>query len=83
MSAYDSFFKENVVKLTLGRKKVIVESIDAALAAFKEYCESNKISNEKSLKKNDGKLTVGSETIAVFSYEGRLWSTDEEEVVWR
>lgn len=83
MSAYDIFFKDNVVKLTLGRKKVHVKSIDDALTTFKEYCESNKIDSQNGLKKNDGKLTVGSETIAVFSYEGRLWSTDEEEVVWR
>lgn len=83
MNAYDVFFAENEVKIVLGRKKVKVQSIDNALYLFKEYCSANNITKESLLKKNDGKLMCGTETIAVFSFEGRLWSTDEEEVIWR
>lgn len=83
MSAYDTFFKENIVKLTLGKKKIQVSSIDIALKEFKAYCESNGINSQNDLLKKDGNLTVDNNLIAVFSYEGRLWSTDEEEVVWR
>ena len=38
---------------------------------------------ELTVKKNDGVLKVGNEIIARFSFNGRLWSTDEEEVIWR
>jgi hypothetical protein len=83
MNAYDAFFAENEVKIVLGRKKSKVQSIDDALTQFKEYCATSKITSEDKLKKNDGHLVVSGETIAVFSLEGRLWSTDEEEVIWR
>ena len=58
MSAYDTFFKENIVKLTIGKKKIQVSSIDIALKEFKAYCESNGINSQNDLLKKDGNLTV-------------------------
>lgn len=81
MNAYDKFFSEHTVKIKLGRKKIHVKSIDEAQSLFLDYIIQNDIS-EKELKKN-GELTVENELIAVFSINGRLWSTDEEEIFWR
>ncbi len=82
MNEYSEFFKENVVKLNIGRKKIHVKSIDEAKDKFLNYIILNSL-KETDLKSKDGELTVDKELIAVFSYIGRLWSTDEEEIIWK
>lgn len=81
MNAYNQFFEENKVMLKLERKKIHVRSIDEAQSIFLDYVTINKVT-EDNLKKN-GELSVDKEIIAVFSINGRLWSTDEEEIIWR
>lgn len=82
MNAYDEFFNNNEVKLKLGRKRFLVKSIDEAQNMFLNYIQCNGFA-ETDLLKRDGELTVQDELIAVFSFVGRLWSSNEEEVIWR
>ena len=80
MNAYTDFFNENVVKLKVGRKKIHVKSIDEAKSNFLDYIKLNNIS-ESDLGKT-GELSVENEIIALFSYNGRLWSIEEDEIIW-
>ena len=82
MNEYTQFFSDNVVRITLGKKRPQVKSIDDAYNQYFLYCKGNNLT-ELTVKKNDGVLKVGNEIIARFSFNGRLWSTDEEEVIWR
>ena len=81
MNAYNQFFEENKVMLKIERKKIHVRSIDEAQSIFLDHVTVNNVT-EDNLKKN-GELSVDKEIIAVFSINGRLWSTDEEEIIWR
>lgn len=76
MQEYDSFFKEHGVKIKLGRKKVLTPSVKFAYDTYIEY-----ITNNEDVSEHTGELIVGKEVIAVFSKDGRLWSSDEEEIV--
>lgn len=75
MEEYDDFFKEHQVRLKLGRKRIITPTVKFAHNAFLEYIKENDMTSIT------GELIVGNEVIAVFSEDGRLWSSDEEEIV--
>lgn len=75
MQDYDEFFKEHKVRLKLGRKRVLTPSVKFAQDTFLEYIKENDITSIT------GELIVGNEVIAVFSKDGRLWSSDEEEII--
>lgn len=79
MGEYDEFFKYNDVKLVFGRNRIRVNSLDMARSSFNDFITLNSIT---ALKKMDGRLVVGTTLIALFSIDGRLWNTDEEEVTW-
>ena len=81
MNAYTEFFNEHEIKLRIGRKKVNVSSIDEAKSRYLDYITLNGFS-ESDLKKRDGELTLGEEVLAVFSFSGRLWSIEEDEIIW-
>lgn len=82
MNEYTQFFVDNIVRITLGKRRPQANSIEDAYNQFILYCKGNDLT-ESTIKKNDGILKVGNEIIARFSFNGRLWSTDEEEVIWR
>lgn len=75
MQEYDEFFKEQKVRLKLGRKRILTPSVKFAHDTFLEYIKDNDITSIT------GELIVGNEVIAVFSKDGRLWSSDEEEII--
>lgn len=85
MSDYDVFFETHVVKCKIGKKNIKVSSIDVAQRLLLEYIAKNSIS--KSSFDDDGKtgtLSVGKEKIAMFSYDGRLWSFENgDEIIWK
>lgn len=75
MEEYDDFFKEHNVRLKLGRKRIVTPSVKFARDTYIEYIKYNDVTSIT------GELIVGNEVIAVFSKDGRLWSSDEEEIV--
>lgn len=75
MQEYDDFFKSHGVRLKLGRKRLLTPTVKDAYDAFTEYIKTNDMTD------TTGQLVVGKEVIAVFSEDGRLWSSDEEEIV--
>lgn len=80
MDAYTAFFTNNIVLLKLGNKKIRVSSLCDAKCVFLDYIRHNNLKPEN-LKSTDGNLISGRELIATFSYNGRLWSSDEEEII--
>ena len=74
MKEYDDFFREHGVRIKLGRKRLLTPTVKEARDAFLEYIKTNEITD------CTGELVVGKEVIAVFSKDGRLWSSDEEEI---
>ena len=76
MKDYDDVFKDNGVKIKLGRRKVLTPSVKYAHDVYIEYITSN-----ENITETTGELVVGKEVIAVFSKDGRLWSSDEEEII--
>ena len=76
------FFEEYKVMLLLNGKKVRIFSFQEAKDKYLAYIHYNKLS-ESTLKKKDGNIMVDKEILAVFSFNGRLWSTaDENEIIW-
>lgn len=75
MKEYDEFFKEQKVRLKLGRKRILTPTVKFAHDSYIEYIKNNDVSLIT------GELIVGNEVIAVFSTDGRLWSSDEEEII--
>lgn len=75
MKEYDEFFKEQKVRLKLGRKRILTPTVKFARDSYIEYIKNNDVSLIT------GELIVGNEVIAVFSTDGRLWSSDEEEII--
>lgn len=75
MQEYDDFFKEHQVRLKLGRKRILTPTVKFAHDTFLEYIKNNDMTSIT------GELVVGNEVIAIFSEDGRLWSSDEEEIV--
>lgn len=74
MTEYDEFFREHGVRIKLGRKRLLTPTVKEARDAFLDYVKNNEMTD------NTGELVVGKEVIAVFSKDGRLWSSDEEEI---
>lgn len=75
MLDYDMFFEEYGVRLKLGNKRILTPTVKLAHDAFVDYVKDNGLTGRT------GELIVGTEVIAVFSKDGRLWSSDEEEII--
>lgn len=77
------FFRENKVAVSIKGKKFRIFSFGEAYSKYMEYIQYNKL-NPNSVHKRDGHVFVGKELVAVFSINGRLWSTEnEEEIIWK
>lgn len=76
------FFRDNKVTVSINAKKIRVYSFQEAKTRYMEYIRYNQL-NEGNVHKRDGHVFVDKELVAVFSINGRLWSTEnEEEIIW-